>query len=53
MDLALSAEDRAFADEVRAFTRENLSPATIDKTRRGRHYDRNDHLAWQLSLIHI
>jgi alkylation response protein AidB-like acyl-CoA dehydrogenase len=50
MDLALSADDRAFADEVRAFTRENLSPATIEKTRRGRHYDRNDHLAWQRAL---
>ncbi len=50
MDLALTAEDRAFADEVRAFTRENLSPATIEKTKRGRHYDRNDHLAWQQAL---
>ncbi len=32
MDLALKPEHKAFADEVRAFARDNLSPATSEKT---------------------
>jgi len=50
MDLALKPEHKAFADEVRAFARENLSPATREKTFSGKHYDRDDHIVWQKAL---
>ncbi|HTR87704.1 MAG TPA: acyl-CoA dehydrogenase family protein [Reyranella sp.] len=50
MDLALKSEHQAFADEVRAFTREHLSPATKEKTFSGKHYDRADHVVWQQAL---
>src|SRR5260370_37219258 len=50
MDLALKPEHKAFADEVRAFARQNLSPATREKTFSGKHYDRDDHLIWQQAL---
>src|SRR3990167_10386328 len=50
MDLALKPEHKAFADEVRAFARENLSPATREKTFSGKHYDRDDHIVWQQAL---
>ena len=50
MDLALKPEHRAFADEVRAFARKNLSPATKEKTFSGKHYDRDDHMVWQQAL---
>ena len=50
MDLALKPEHKAFADEIRAFTRENLSPATREKTFSGKHYDRDDHVVWQKAL---
>ena len=50
MDLALSPEHKAFADEVRAFARANLSPATREKTWAGKHYDKADHVEWQQAL---
>ena len=50
MDLALSPEHQAFADEIRDFTRKNLSPATREKTFSGKHYDRDDHMVWQQAL---
>ena len=50
MDLALKPEHKAFADEVRAFARENLSPATREKTFSGKHYDKDDHVVWQQAL---
>ena len=50
MDLALKPEHKAFADEVRAFARKNLSPATKEKTFSGKHYDRDDHVVWQQAL---
>ena len=50
MDLALKPEHKAFADEVRAFARANLSPATKAKTFSGKHYDRDDHMVWQQAL---
>jgi alkylation response protein AidB-like acyl-CoA dehydrogenase len=50
MDLALKPEHKAFADEVRAFVHKNLSPATRQKTFSGKHYDRDDHMAWQQAL---
>ena len=46
----LKPEHKAFADEVRAFARNNLSPATKAKTFSGKHYDRDDHVAWQQAL---
>ncbi len=50
MDLALKPEHKAFSDEVRDFTRKNLSPATREKTLSGKHYDRDDHMVWQQAL---
>ena len=50
MDLALAPEHKAFADEIRDFTRKNLSPATREKTFSGKHYDRDDHMVWQQAL---
>ncbi len=50
MDLTLKPEHKAFADEVRAFARDNLSPATREKTFSGKHYDRDDHVVWQQAL---
>ena len=50
MDLALKPEHQAFADEVRAFARDNLSPATREKTFSGKHYDKDDHVVWQKAL---
>jgi alkylation response protein AidB-like acyl-CoA dehydrogenase len=50
MNLDLKPEHKAFADEVRAFARENLSPATREKTFSGKHYDRDDHVVWQQAL---
>ena len=50
MDLDLKPEHKAFADEVRAFVRDNLSPATRAKTRAGKSYARDDHMAWQQAL---
>ena len=50
MDLNLKPEHKAFADEVRAFARANLSPATKAKTFSGKHYDKDDHIQWQQAL---
>ncbi len=50
MDLALKPEHKAFSDEVRDFTRKNLSPTTKEKTFSGKHYDRDDHMVWQQAL---
>jgi alkylation response protein AidB-like acyl-CoA dehydrogenase len=50
MDLALKPDHKAFADEVRAFGRDNLSPATRAKTFSGKHYTRDDHMEWQKAL---
>ena len=50
MDLALKPEHKAFADEIREFTRKNLSPATRAKTFSGKHYDKHDHVRWQQAL---
>ena len=49
MDLALKPEHKAFADEVRA-SPATPSPATKAKTFSGKHYDRDDHMAWQQAL---
>ncbi len=50
MDLSLKPGHREFADEVRAFTRANLAPATREKTFSGKHYDKDDHGLWQQAL---
>ncbi len=50
MNLNLKPEHKAFADEVRAFARANLSPATREKTFSGKHYDKADHVVWQQAL---
>ena len=50
MNLDLKPGHKAFADEVRAFARENLSPKTREKTFSGKHYDRDDHVVWQQAL---
>ena len=50
MNLALKPEHKAFAEEVQAFARENLSPATKAKTYSGKHYNRADHVEWQQAL---
>jgi alkylation response protein AidB-like acyl-CoA dehydrogenase len=50
MDLALNPEHKAFADDVRAFVRQHLSPATKAKSLSGKHYNREDHVAWQQAL---
>ncbi len=50
MDLALKPEHQEFTNEVRAFARENLSPATKAKTFSGKHYNKADHMVWQQAL---
>jgi hypothetical protein len=50
MHLALKPEHQAFADEVRVFVRQYLSPATKAKTFSGKHYSREDHVVWQQAL---
>jgi alkylation response protein AidB-like acyl-CoA dehydrogenase len=50
MHLTLKPEHQAFADEVREFARKNLAPATKAKTFSGKHYNRDDHVAWQQAL---
>jgi len=46
MDLALSAEDKAFRQEVRAFIRENLPADIAETTRRMFHIHPEDMLRW-------
>ncbi|MEI5682007.1 hypothetical protein G6N74_26220 [Mesorhizobium sp. CGMCC 1.15528] len=46
MDLALSAEDKAFRQEVRAFIRENLPADIADTARRMFHTHPEDMLRW-------
>ncbi len=50
MDLKLSAGDEAFRDEVRAFAAANLPASVVAKTWSGRHFEREDHMAWQRAL---
>src|SRR4029453_17928513 len=50
MDLALKPEHEAFADEIRAFARANLSPATRAKTLSGKHSDKDHHIEWRKAL---
>src|ERR1700749_3904811 len=46
MDLAFSKEEMAFRDEVRAFFRDNVPPATRQKIVEGRHLTKDEMVAW-------
>ena len=50
MDLAFTAEERKFADEVRAFVKANLPADVRDKVKNGKHLDRDDYMRWQQAL---
>ena len=50
MDLAFTAEERKFADEVRAFVKANLPADVRDKVKNGKHLDREDYMRWQQAL---
>jgi alkylation response protein AidB-like acyl-CoA dehydrogenase len=51
MDLAFTAEETAFADEVRAFVRENLPADIAEKMRIGRHIGREEIARWHRILF--
>ena len=42
MDLSFSKEEVAFRDEVRAFFRDNVPPATRQKLQEGRHLSKDE-----------
>src|SRR6478752_9190999 len=46
MDLAFSREEIAFRDEVRAFFRDHVPPATRQKLQEGRHLSRDEMVTW-------
>ena len=50
MDLAFTAEEQKFADEVRAFVKANLPADTRDKVKNGKHLGRDDYMRWQQAL---
>ncbi|MCC7067976.1 MAG: acyl-CoA dehydrogenase family protein [Burkholderiales bacterium] len=50
MDLTYTAEQRAFADEVRTFTRHHLDPAVARKVLEGSRLGREDFLGWHRAL---
>ena len=50
MDIKLSPEDQAFADEVRRFIRDNLPADIADKVRRDIHLSKDDYMRWQQIL---
>ena len=50
MDIKLSPEDQAFADEVRRFIRDNLPADIADKVRRDIHLAKDDYMRWQQIL---
>ncbi|MBN9480517.1 MAG: acyl-CoA dehydrogenase family protein [Bordetella sp.] len=51
MHLAHDAKDIAFAEEVRAFVRENLCPLTRDQVLHGKLPRREQRLVWQRALV--
>jgi len=51
MDLNYTAEEIAFAEEVRQWVRANLPPATRDKVLNHKHLSKEEHVAWQ-RLLH-
>lgn len=50
MDAFWSPEQQAFAEEVRRFTVENLSPETRQRVLAGQPLSREDHMGWQDAL---
>src|SRR5580693_3981877 len=46
MDLSFSKEELAFRDEVRAFFRDNVPPATRQKLQEGRHLSKQEMIDW-------
>src|SRR5258706_16253000 len=46
MDLSFSKEEVAFRDEVRAFFRDNVPPATRQKLQEGRHLSKQEMIDW-------
>ena len=50
MDLSLSAGERAFRDEARAFVADNLPPAIRLKVLDGLPLKKDDYVAWQKIL---
>jgi len=50
MDLNLSPEEQKFRDEVRAFIKAELSPATQEKMILGREIGKHDFVEWQQKL---
>ncbi len=50
MDLRYNDEQRAFAQEVREFTRANLDPSVAKKVLEGARLSREDYLAWHRAL---
>jgi alkylation response protein AidB-like acyl-CoA dehydrogenase len=51
MHLAYGAQDLAFAEEVRAFVRTNLSPLTRDQVLHGKLPNRQERAVWQRALV--
>jgi alkylation response protein AidB-like acyl-CoA dehydrogenase len=50
MDLRYTAEELAFAEEVRAWVRANLSPSTRDKVLNAKRLAKQDYLDWHRKL---
>src|SRR5471030_2412818 len=46
MDLSFSKEEVAFREEVRAFFRDNVPPATRQKQQEGRHLSKDEMVTW-------
>jgi len=46
MDLSFTKEEMAFRDEVRAFFRDNVPPATRQKLQEGRHLSKQEMIDW-------
>ena len=46
MDLAFSKEEVAFREEVRAFFRDHVPPATRQKLQEGRHLSKDEMITW-------
>ena len=50
MELAFTAEERAFADEVRSFIAQNLPRDISDRVAHDLHLQRDDFMRWQQIL---
>ena len=46
MDLSFTKEEQAFREEVRAFFRDNVPPATRQKLVEGRHLSKQEMIDW-------